>query len=134
MISMVSMLIANGDDCLDGLADAKGGEVNEGRVILGVDKSCPRENPRCAIGVVGGESRGGKQSEYEFLMYIPRKRVITARDVRLISACWHALPADTYSTLVVEMSRAVCFLENQDVKDKPSPRRCTHRSRILRSK
>ncbi|GKE33830.1 hypothetical protein Tco_1453152, partial [Tanacetum coccineum] len=35
------------------------------------------------------------------------------------NACWHALPADTYSASVVEMASAVCFLENQDVRQQP---------------
>ncbi|GKE17358.1 hypothetical protein Tco_1424935 [Tanacetum coccineum] len=34
-------------------------------------------------------------------------------------AYWHALSADTYFALVVEIASAVCFLENHDVKQHP---------------
>ncbi|GKA91499.1 hypothetical protein Tco_0813369 [Tanacetum coccineum] len=53
-----SMLIANGDDCLNGCVGAEGGYVNERGVVLGVFKSSLEENPSRAIGVVGGESSG----------------------------------------------------------------------------
>ncbi|GJS00131.1 hypothetical protein Tco_0316639 [Tanacetum coccineum] len=35
------------------------------------------------------------------------------------NSCWHALSTDTYSASVVEMASAVCFLENQDVRQHP---------------
>ncbi|GJS13168.1 hypothetical protein Tco_0407640 [Tanacetum coccineum] len=60
MSSMGSMLIANGDDYLDGCVGVRGREVNGGEVVLGVVKSCLRENPDGATGVVGGDSRGVK--------------------------------------------------------------------------
>ncbi|GKC12004.1 hypothetical protein Tco_1008786 [Tanacetum coccineum] len=43
MSSTGSMLIANGDDCLDGCVGAGGGEVNGGGVVLCVFKSSLRE-------------------------------------------------------------------------------------------
>ncbi|GJW93473.1 MAK10-like protein [Tanacetum coccineum] len=58
MSSTGSMLIANGDDCLDGYVGAGGGEVNGREVVLGVFKSSLRENPGGAIGVIRGELSG----------------------------------------------------------------------------
>nr|GEV24724.1 hypothetical protein [Tanacetum cinerariifolium] len=54
MSSTRSMLVANGDDCLDGCVAAEGRDVNRGWVVLGVFKSSLRENLDGAIGVVGG--------------------------------------------------------------------------------
>ncbi|GKB38663.1 hypothetical protein Tco_0883605, partial [Tanacetum coccineum] len=42
----------------------------------------------------------GKQSEYEFLKYTPRKRIITARDVRLLSPSLSKLKGSRLSGLV----------------------------------
>ncbi|GKA05538.1 integrase, catalytic region, zinc finger, CCHC-type containing protein [Tanacetum coccineum] len=39
--------------------------------------------------------------------------------MRVENACWQAFPAKTYSASVVEMARAVCFLENHDVRQHP---------------
>ncbi|GJS71389.1 Rac-like GTP-binding protein 3 [Tanacetum coccineum] len=35
-------------------------------------------------------------------------------------ACWHAFLAETYSALVVEIAKAVCFFENHDVRQQPT--------------
>ncbi|GKB38075.1 hypothetical protein Tco_0883017 [Tanacetum coccineum] len=53
-----SILMVNGDDCLEGWVGARGGEVKGCGVVLGVVKSSPGENPSGAIGVIGGELRG----------------------------------------------------------------------------
>ncbi|GKE09853.1 hypothetical protein Tco_1413404, partial [Tanacetum coccineum] len=132
---------------------AEGGVVSGGGVVFGMARSSLIEKPDGARGVVGGESRGvegedlgilmikiwlengdGEAMEkkviykenyaYEFLKYTPCKHIITARDVRLMRACfirnscWHALLTDTYSASVMEMARAVCFLENDKCMDK----------------
>ncbi|GJW93474.1 hypothetical protein Tco_0173146 [Tanacetum coccineum] len=58
MSSTGSMLIANGDDCLDGYMGARGGKVNKRGVVLGVFKSSLGENSGGAIGVIRGELSG----------------------------------------------------------------------------
>ncbi|GJX39261.1 hypothetical protein Tco_0252564 [Tanacetum coccineum] len=66
---MGSMLIANGDDYLDGCVGVRGREVNGGEVVLGVVKSCLRENPDGATGVVGGDSRGVKGGAFGSMIW-----------------------------------------------------------------
>ncbi|GJV29138.1 hypothetical protein Tco_1385586 [Tanacetum coccineum] len=51
MSSTSSMLMANGDDYLEGWVGARGREVKGGGVVLGVAKSLLEENINCAIGV-----------------------------------------------------------------------------------
>ncbi|GJV09935.1 hypothetical protein Tco_1351476 [Tanacetum coccineum] len=107
MILTGSKFMVNGEDYLEGWVGSGGGEVIGASVVLGVVKISLGENPGDAIGVVGG-SCGFKDR------WLGQRRTCFIHN-----AYWHALHADTYSALVVEMARAICFLENKDVRQQP---------------
>ncbi|GJY05126.1 hypothetical protein Tco_0371066 [Tanacetum coccineum] len=135
--------MANGEDCLDGCDGAGGGEVKGGGFNLGVVNSLLGEIPKdvMAFGSMrprpnirrlnGSILRGlvriaamlSSEETFSIEMF-PFWTLSRGSDVGFLYVWYEnrergsylAFSAETYSASVVEMARAVCFLENHDVR------------------